>query len=109
MQLGEFNIRRQQHLARRNRNRNLGKAFGITEDKVEDTAETVEPHFAEGRRSSGRGCRMILHKLPSFSPRRIELRNGHDLVVDSGLIRGRMWSVHQQRRQAMRDVFRATG
>ena len=31
--------------------------------------------------------------------------NGHDLVVDGGVVGGRMWTPHQQGVQAMRQAF----
>ena len=31
--------------------------------------------------------------------------NGHDLVVDGGMVGGRMWTPHQQRVQAMRQAY----
>ena len=31
--------------------------------------------------------------------------NGHDLVVDGGVVGGRLWTPHQQGVQAMRQAF----
>jgi uncharacterized protein (DUF2461 family) len=31
--------------------------------------------------------------------------NGHDLVVDGGMVGGRMWSPHQEGVNAMRKAF----
>ena len=110
MQLGEFNIRANSISPGAIATGIFGKAFGIAEDKVENTAETVKPLFAKSQPIPRSGLPDDIAQAAVFlASEELSFVNGHDLVVDGGLIGGRMWSVHQQARQAMRDVFRATG
>jgi NAD(P)-dependent dehydrogenase (short-subunit alcohol dehydrogenase family) len=110
MQLGEHNIRVNSISPGAIATGIFGKALGVADDKVESTAETVKPAFAKIQPIQRSGLPDdIAHAALFLASDDSSFVNGHDLVVDGGLIGGRLWSVQQQGRQAMREALGAPG
>ena len=84
----------------------FAKTLGIADDKVESTAEIAKQLFTKVQPIKRSGMPEDIAQAAVFlASDESGFVNGHDLVVDGGLIGGRLWSVHQQGRQAMREAF----
>jgi NAD(P)-dependent dehydrogenase (short-subunit alcohol dehydrogenase family) len=84
----------------------FGKALGIADDKVESTAEIAKQLFTKVQPIQRSGMPEDIAQAAVFlASDESGFVNGHDLVVDGGLIGGRLWSVHQRGRQPMREAF----
>jgi NAD(P)-dependent dehydrogenase (short-subunit alcohol dehydrogenase family) len=85
----------------------FGKALGLTTEEAEQSTETVKAGL--GRMQpiprAGRTDDVALAAL-FLASEESSFVNGHDLVVDGGLIGGRGWTQHQE---ALRGLKRAFG
>jgi NAD(P)-dependent dehydrogenase (short-subunit alcohol dehydrogenase family) len=106
MQLGERNIRVNSVSPGGVATGIFGKALGLPTDKAEATAEAVKAGLAKMQPIPRAGLPDDIARAAVFlASDDSSFVNGHDLVVDGGVIGGRLWSVHQQGLQSMRDAF----
>lgn len=88
----------------------FGKALGLTTEEAEQSTETVkaglgrlQPIPRAGRTDDVALAALFLASDDS------SFVNGHDLVVDGGLIGGRGWTQHQEALRGMRRAFGLEG
>ena len=84
----------------------FGKAAGLPDDQAEQTADIVKSALA-GMQPIARAGRAddIALAAVFLASDESSFVNGHDLVVDGGLIGGQRWSAQQASLAAMRSAF----
>ena len=88
----------------------FGKALGLPTDKAEQTAEAVKAGFAKMQPIPRAGLTDdIAHAAVFLASDDSTFVNGHDLVVDGGVIGGRLWSQHQEGLRGMKRAFGIEG
>jgi NAD(P)-dependent dehydrogenase (short-subunit alcohol dehydrogenase family) len=88
----------------------FGKAAGLPEEKAEQTAEAMKQVLATMQPVPRAGLTDDIAAAAVFlASDESSFINGHDLVVDGGLIGGQRWSAQQQGLAAMRKAFADLG
>ena len=86
----------------------FGKSDGLSEEQAEQTAEIVKGALARMQPVPRAGLTDDIALAAVFlASDESSFVNGHDLVVDGGLIGGQRWSEQQQRLGEMRAAFNA--
>ena len=86
----------------------FGKVAGLPAEQAERTAETAKAALAAMQPIPRAGLPDDVAQAAVFlASDAAAFVNGHDLVVDGGLIGGQRWSQQQERLQAMRAAFLA--
>jgi NAD(P)-dependent dehydrogenase (short-subunit alcohol dehydrogenase family) len=86
----------------------FGKVAGLPGEQAERTAEIVKGALATAQPIPRAGLPEDVAQAAVFlASEHSTFVNGHDLVVDGGLIGGQRWSEQQARLQAMRAAFLA--
>lgn len=84
----------------------FGKALGLPADKAEQSAEAVKAGLAKMQPIPRAGITDDIALAAVFlASDDSSFVNGHDLVVDGGVIGGRLWSVHQEGLRGMKRAF----
>jgi len=84
----------------------FGKALGLPTDKAEQSAEAVKAGLAKMQPIPRAGITDDIALAAVFlASDDSSFVNGHDLVVDGGVIGGRLWSVHQEGLRNMKRAF----
>jgi len=110
MQLGEKNIRVNSISPGGIATGIFGKALGLSHEDAEKTAETMKGVFAANQPIPRAGLTDDIARAAVFlASDESSFVNGHDLVVDGGLVGGRMWTPHQQGLNALRKAFGVKG
>jgi NAD(P)-dependent dehydrogenase (short-subunit alcohol dehydrogenase family) len=110
MQLGERNIRVNSISPGAIATGIFGKALGLSHEEAEKTAETMKGVFAANQPIPRAGLPDDIARAAVFlASDESSFVNGHDLVVDGGLVGGRMWTPHQQGLNALRKTFGVEG
>lgn len=110
MQLGEKNIRVNSISPGAIATGIFGKALGLSHEDAEKTAETMKGVFAANQPIPRAGLTDDIARAAVFlASDESSFVNGHDLVVDGGLVGGRMWTPHQQGLNALRQAFGVEG
>lgn len=106
MQLGEKNVRCNSISPGGIATGIFAKALGVEANKADSFAEAAAKNMAAmqpipraGRTDDIANAAVFLASDDS------SFINGHDLVVDGGVVGGRLWTPHQQGVQAMRQAF----
>lgn len=86
----------------------FGKAMGLSDDAAEETTETVQAALG-GLQPIPRAGQPddIADAAVFLASDESTFVNGHDLIVDGGLVGGRMWTPQQQGLTAMRSLLGA--
>ncbi len=106
MQLGEKNVRVNAISPGGIATGIFGKALGVSAEKADGTAEAVKAGLAKMQPIPRAGLPEDIARAALFlASDESTFVNGHDFVVDGGVIGGRLWTVHQQGLQAMKDAF----
>ena len=88
----------------------FGKALGLPTDKAEQSAEAVKAGLAKMQPIPRAGLSEdIAYAAVFLASDEASFVNGHDLVVDGGLIGGRPWSQQQEGLRGMRRAFGLEG
>ena len=88
----------------------FGKALGLPTERAEQTAEAVKVGLARMQPIPRAGLTDDIGLAAVFlASDESTFINGHDLVVDGGVIGGRMWSQAQQALSGMRAAFGIEG
>ncbi len=110
MQLGEKNVRVNSISPGAIATGIFGKALGLSPEEAEKTAETMKGVFAANQPIPRSGLPEDIAQAAVFlASNESSFINGHDLVVDGGLVGGRMWTPHQQGLNALRKAFGVEG
>lgn len=110
MQLGEKNVRVNSISPGAIATGIFGKALGLSHAEAEKTAETMKGVFAANQPIPRSGLPDDIAQAAVFlASDESSFINGHDLVVDGGLVGGRMWTPHQQGLTALRKAFGVEG
>ena len=84
----------------------FAKAFGLPPDKADTYAESMKARMARNQPIPRAGLTDDIARAAVFlASDDSTFINGHDLVVDGGVIGGRLWGPHQEGVQAMREAF----
>jgi len=106
MELGESNVRVNTICPGGIATGIFGKALGLPTEDAEKTAETMKQALAVWQpiRRSGLTDDIAMAAVFLASDESTFV-NGHDLVVDGGLVGGRLWSVQQEGLNLLRGAF----
>ena len=106
MQLGEHNVRVNSISPGGIATGIFGKALGLPTDRAEQTAEAVKAGLAKMQPIPRAGLTDDIARAAVFlASDESSFVNGHDLVVDGGVIGGRQWSQHQESLRGMKRAF----
>jgi NAD(P)-dependent dehydrogenase (short-subunit alcohol dehydrogenase family) len=106
MQLGEKNVRCNSISPGGIATGIFAKALGLAPDKADAFTETMKAFMAKHQPTPRAGMTDdIAHAAVFLASDESGFINGHDLVVDGGLVGGRMWTPHQEGVKAMRQAF----
>ena len=84
----------------------FGKALGLPVEKAEQTAEAVKAGLAGLQPIPRAGLTDDIASAAVFlASDESTFVNGHNLVVDGGVVGGRLWTPQQQALKGMRDAF----
>jgi NAD(P)-dependent dehydrogenase (short-subunit alcohol dehydrogenase family) len=84
----------------------FGKALGLPTEEAEKTAEAVKGALATLQPIQRAGLPDDIARAALFlASDESSFVNGHNLVVDGGLIRGRLWTPQQEGLNLMRAAF----
>ncbi|MFZ4756641.1 MAG: SDR family NAD(P)-dependent oxidoreductase [Burkholderiaceae bacterium] len=109
MQLGERNVRVNTISPGGIATGIFGKALGLPTDRAEASAEAVKVGLARMQPVPRAGLPEDIAQAAVFlASDASSFVNGHDLVVDGGVIGGRMWTPHQEAVRGMRAAFGVT-
>jgi len=88
----------------------FGKALGLSVEKAEQTANAVKTGLAMMQPIPRAGLTDDIAMAAVFlASDESSFVNGHDLVVDGGVIGGRQWTPHQESLRAMKRAFGIEG
>jgi len=86
----------------------FGKALGLGTERAEQTSEIIKEAFKEWQPIRRSGLTEDIAMAAVFlASDDAAFVNGHDLVVDGGLIGGKLWSVQQEGLKNLRDALSA--
>ncbi len=106
MQLGENNVRCNSISPGGIATGIFAKALGLPPDKADSYAEAMKAGMAKNQPIPRAGSVDDIANAAVFlASDESSFINGHDLVVDGGLVGGRLWTPHQQGVRAMRQAF----
>ena len=106
MQLGEKNVRCNSISPGGIATGIFAKALGVEATKADGFAEAAAKNMASLQPIPRAGrTDDIAHAAVFLASDESTFINGHDLVVDGGVVGGRLWTPHQQGVQAMRQAF----
>jgi NAD(P)-dependent dehydrogenase (short-subunit alcohol dehydrogenase family) len=106
MQLGEKNVRCNSISPGGIATGIFAKALGLPADQADAFAETMKGFMARNQPIPRAGLTDdIAHAAVFLASDESGFVNGHDLVVDGGLVGGRLWTPHQEGVEAMRRTF----
>jgi len=106
MQLGEKNVRVNSISPGGIATGIFAKALGLPPDKADSYAEAMKASMAKNQPIPRAGIVDDIAKAAIFlASDDSTFINGHDLVVDGGLVGGRLWTPHQEGVKAMRRAF----
>jgi NAD(P)-dependent dehydrogenase (short-subunit alcohol dehydrogenase family) len=106
MQLGERNVRVNSISPGGIATGIFGKALGLPTERAEASAEAVKVGLAKMQPIPRAGLVDDIAQAAVFlAGDESSFINGHDLVVDGGVIGGRMWTPHQEAVRGMRTAF----
>jgi NAD(P)-dependent dehydrogenase (short-subunit alcohol dehydrogenase family) len=106
MQLGEKNVRCNSISPGGIATGIFAKALGVAPDKADGYAEEAKKMMATLQPIPRAGLTDDIAKAAVFlASDDSTFINGHDLVVDGGVVGGRLWTPHQQGVQAMRQAY----
>jgi NAD(P)-dependent dehydrogenase (short-subunit alcohol dehydrogenase family) len=106
MQLGEKNVRVNSISPGAIATGIFGKAAGMSAERAERTSATVKGAFAGAQPIPRAGLPDdIAHAAVFLASDESSFVNGQDLVIDGGMITGRLWSVQQQSTQGLRAAL----
>jgi NAD(P)-dependent dehydrogenase (short-subunit alcohol dehydrogenase family) len=106
MQLGERNVRANSISPGGIATGIFAKALGLPPDKADSYAEAMKAAMAKNQPIPRAGMTDdIAHAAVFLASDESTFINGHDLVVDGGLVGGRLWGPHQEGVKAMRQAF----
>jgi NAD(P)-dependent dehydrogenase (short-subunit alcohol dehydrogenase family) len=84
----------------------FAKALGLPPDKADGFAEAMKAGMAKNQPIPRAGSVDDIANAAVFlASDESTFINGHDLVVDGGLVGGRLWTPHQEGVKAMRQAF----
>ncbi len=106
MQLGEKNVRVNSISPGGIATGIFAKALGLPPDKADTYADAMKVGMAKNQPIPRAGLTDdIAHAAVFLASDESSFINGHDLVVDGGLVGGRLWTPHQEGVKAMRQAF----
>ena len=106
MQLGEKNVRCNSISPGGIATGIFAKALGLAPDKADGYAEAMKKGMAKNQPVPRAGSVDDIANAALFlASDESSFINGHDLVVDGGLVGGRLWTPHQEGVKAMRRAF----
>ncbi len=106
MQLGEKNVRVNSISPGGIATGIFAKALGLAPDKADSLAEGMKARMAKSQPIPRAGLTDDIANAALFlASDESSFINGHDLVVDGGMIGGRMWTPHQEGVRAMQKEF----
>jgi NAD(P)-dependent dehydrogenase (short-subunit alcohol dehydrogenase family) len=110
MQLGEKNVRVNSISPGGIATGIFAKALGLPPDRADGYAEAMKSGMAKNQPIPRAGSTDDIARAAVFlASDDSTFINGHDLVVDGGLVGGRMWTPHQEGVKAMRQAFGVDG
>lgn len=106
MQLGEKNVRCNSISPGGIATGIFAKALGLPADKADGYAEAMKAGFARNQPIPRAGLTDDIALAAVFlASDDSTFINGHDLVVDGGIVGGRLWTPHQEGVKAMKQAF----
>jgi NAD(P)-dependent dehydrogenase (short-subunit alcohol dehydrogenase family) len=106
MQLGEKNVRCNSISPGGIATGIFAKALGVQPDKADGYAEAAKKMMATLQPIPRAGLTDDIAKAAVFlASDDSTFINGHDLVVDGGVVGGRLWTPHQEGVKAMRQAY----
>jgi NAD(P)-dependent dehydrogenase (short-subunit alcohol dehydrogenase family) len=106
MQLGEHNVRVNSISPGGIATGIFGKALGLSIEKAEQTTEAIKAGLAGMQPIPRAGLTDDIASAAVFlASDESTFVNGHNLVVDGGVVGGRLWTPQQQALKGLRDAF----